>query len=126
MSRYTGFQSDDGVAVLDTVTGELVLYPFDGAPPRRLRPATAQDEAPRPERRPSSLPLARTGTPSISPEYTLEDGPPPEPQSAFRPARRLAQPRPMVIRYPSDEEVAMIKAARLARSGRSGTGEPDQ
>jgi hypothetical protein len=126
MSRFAGFQSDQGVAVLDTVTGELTLHPFDGSEPRVLRPATYPEEAPATHLPAVVLPRAPSVTPIARPARRVEAPSADEVGASFRPARRLGQPRPMEIRPPTDAEVAAIKAARLARGERSGPGEEER
>lgn len=119
MTRFSGFQNDEGVAILDTVTGELVFCPFDGGPPRCLREAVVPDpEAGVESIRGAHLPVAtpRQTEPHPGEQREPRVRRPEESGAGFRPARRLARPRPMVIRYPSEDEVAARKAARLAGS----------
>ncbi len=115
MSRFTGFQSGDGVAVLDTHSGELVFYPFNGDPPTVLRQAASQsDDAPAAEARP------RDQSPAVevlewAQKRDASEGDVPKEAQRLRPERRLANPKPMVIRNIDAEEIAARKAARLSR-----------
>lgn len=86
VSRFAGFPSHDGLLVLDTLTGEVVLVPYDGGEPRVRRRAIAD---------------ATTIEPILAPVLAAEwvAAAPPAARSAFDAEVIATYPMPVAATY---------------------------